>query len=80
MKGCVVSGQLNLDTHSTLKVTDQKMCGEFQFWLVVGWPGQNESWLRVLISDLKNQRGLQGIRFQGQRQNDVWGGNLRCSS
>lgn len=29
MKGCVVSGQLNLDTHSTLKVTDQKVCGEF---------------------------------------------------
>lgn len=39
----------------------------------MGWPGQEESLLRDLTSDLKNQSGVESIRFQGPRQSGVGG-------
>lgn len=37
--GCILSGQCNLDTIGSLKVTDldeEEMCGELLVWLAVG--------------------------------------------
>lgn len=72
--GCILSGQCNLDTMGTLKVTDpdsEDMFRELLVWLAGGLSALRGSCRMILISDLKNLEGLGGgVRFQKQ----IWGG------